>query len=200
MIETILAVFGFVWKIINEGLFSKIKRLANWIRNSPIKLDSLILYMAIDSVKNSKFNNFCDMLKSAYNFKIDEVTSDNILTHIRTLVVSKNGIQLKVYLVSTPSISLSVRNSNMLKVELMSQTISYREGINNLKLLLGELVTCSRIILNSKAKFTYKMPLKNIKKVNLKETSYKIQIYGDRAIVESNNIDNLQKVIALNIL
>ncbi|MGC8622305.1 MAG: hypothetical protein ACP5U0_10360 [Caldisphaera sp.] len=200
MIETIMGILEFIWKLLNEGILSKFKNLLNWVRNSPIRLNSLILYMAIGSTDKDKFDMFCERLRSVYHFKTDEVTNDGILTHMRTFIISKNGLQLKVYLVNTPAIHEDIEDNNTLKVELMSQEISFRDGVNILKLLLEDLVTCAQNIFNSKAKLTYKMPLKNTQKINLKETAYKIHIDGDRAIIESNNLSNLQKVISLSLL
>jgi len=187
------------FKFINEDLIGGFKRFANWIRNSPIKISSLLLYIAIGSVDKDKFDTFCEKLKTVYNFEIYKVNNDPILTHTRTLVISKSGLSLKLYLVNTPSLSPHlIRDSYTIKVELMNREISYRDGIGNLKLILNDIITCSQTVFKSNAKFTYRMPLNNTKKVDTKESSYKIHIYGSKAIVESDNLDNLQKLIILD--
>jgi len=187
------------FKFINEGLIGQFKRFANWIRNSPIKISSLFLYIAIGSIDEDKFDTFCEKLKTVYNFEIYEVNNDLILTHTRTLVISKSGLVLKLCLVNTPSFSpYSIMDSYTIKVELMNREISYRDGIGNLKLILNNIITCSQNVFKSNAKFTYRMPLNNTKKVDTKEPSYKIHIYGSKATVESDNLDNLQKLIILD--
>lgn len=187
------------FRFIDEDLIGRFKRFANWVRNAPIKISSLLLYIAIGSVDKDKFDTFCEKLKSVHNFEINEINNDLILTHTRTLIISKNGLQLKLYLVNTPSLSHhSIRDSHTIKVELMTKEISYNDGIGNLKSILNEIITCSQNVFKSKAKFTYRMPLNNTKKVDIKEPSYKIHIYGSKAIVESNSLDNLQKLIILN--
>jgi hypothetical protein len=193
-------ILGFLWDRIDENFINRFKRFGNWIRNAPIKLDLLILYIAIGNIKKDTFESFCEKLKSVYKFEINEVTNDVILTHSRTLIISKNGLQLKLYLINVPSLSHHVRESYTLKLELMSQQISYKDGINNLKTILGEIITCAQTVFKSGAKFTYKMRLKDTKKIDLNETAYKIHITGNKATIESNNLDSLQKIIALTSL
>lgn len=198
VIAEIISIGEFLWKMLNEGLFNKIKGGILWLRNSPIKMSSLILYFAITGFSENKFNIFCKKLEEVYKFEINKISNDLVLTHTQTIIVSREGIQIKIYLIEMPSITLkSIRENYQLKLELMSKEISYKSGIRELKKMFLDIISCAQNAFNSEVKVNYRMRIKKNKKLITSVNGYKIHIYGDRATIESTNLDNLGQVILL---
>lgn len=197
-IETIIAIAEFLWKGIDDSLFTRIKRGILWLRNSPIKISSLILYLTVAEFSDNKFNIFCKKLEEIYKFEINNISNDLVLTHTQTIIVSREGIQIKIYLISIPSMNLkSMRENYQLKLELMTKEISYKSGISELKKMFLDIISCAQNTFSSKIKVNYRMHIKNNKKVTTQTEGYKIHISGNRATIESTSFDNLQQVIML---
>jgi hypothetical protein len=161
------------------GMLGKIKEFILWVRDSPIKLDSFILYLTTNGFGETKFDVFCDKLKTEYNFEINLISNDLILTHKKTIIASRNGTQVKIFLVGLPSLK-TLKESHHLKLELMHRQISYRHGIKELKILFSDIILCAQNI---------------FRKIDANADEYKIYISGSKATIESTNLENIQRVV-----
>jgi hypothetical protein len=176
--------------------YKKIKGAVNWIRDAPIHIDSLIVFMALGSSDKNKFDTLTESLKNVGKFGIEDMKETNIARD-RTLLVSRGRLHFKLSLYNTPTPPPELRDNLSIRIELLSTELSYRNGIKNLKTDLNEIIATSKTVFNSKAKINYRMRIKNIKNLNLKDTNYNVHIYGSKASIESKDINHLEKLIAI---
>ena len=180
-----------------EKVYLRIKRGLDWVTDAPINIESLVMYVAIGSNDKSRFDTLCDNLKGVDGFKVEELSTTNNLTRERGILLTKDLLVFRVYLLNSPSRS-SFKDNLTIKIEVAPQIVRYRTGMNNLKHDLNLIVSASKTIFNPKARINYRMKIKNTKHLDIKSNIFKIYVYGDKANIESNDLAHLEKVIAIS--